>query len=238
MSQSRRKSKAVQKAAKEKKKGMYKKLCAIVAGIAAVAILAVVVINLLNKPTIIDEENYPVATMEIKDYGTVTITLYPNEAPNTVRNFISLANSGFYDGQKFLRVCENFCLQFGSPDGTMSGGPGYTIKGEFSGNGFNTNTIKHEEGILSMARSSSPDSAGSQFFICTGTNRSVSNLDGQYAAFGKVTGGLDIIKQIDAVDHDNSISAGGGVPYVDIIVTSIRVDTKGINYAEPDIIKQ
>lgn len=235
MSQESRKNKATQRMAKEKQKKMNKKLCAIVASIAVVVILAVVIVSCVNKDPVIDEDKYPVATMEIKDYGTVKITLYPNDAPNTVRNFISLANSGYYDGQKILRISDGFCVQFGSPDGTMSGSPGYTIDGEFTGNGFTQNTIKQEEGVISMARTNDPDSAGSQFFFCMGKH--LSALEGKYAAFGKVTEGFDIIKKVASAEHDNSVGSGDGVPYDDIIVTSIKVDTKGVNYKAPKVNK-
>ncbi len=181
----------------------------------------------------IAKEQYPIVTMEIEGYGTVTIELYPNEARNTVRSFVSLINKGFFDGQKILRVCEGFCIQMGSPTGNPADDCGYTIPGEFAANGHTENTIKHEAGVLSMARSSNPDSASSQFFICTDSD-SVKHLDNQYAAFGKVTSGLDIIIAISKVQHNYSYgSAGGGAPVNDIIVTSMTVDTKGITYNQP-----
>lgn len=235
MSSESRKNKAVQRQEKEKQMKRNKRLCAIIAGIAAVAILAVVIVGYVNRDPVVDENNYPVATMEIKDYGTVEITLYPNDAPNTVRNFISLANSGYYDGQKILRISDEFCVQFGSPNGTMSGGPGYTIDGEFTRNGFTQNTLKHAEGVISMARSNDYNSAGSQFFFCLG--KGLSSLEGQYAAFGKVTQGFDIIKKVASAEHDSSVGKNDGVPYEDIIVTSIKVDTKGIDYKAPKINK-
>ena len=141
----------------------------------------------------IPENKLPVATIEVKNFGTIEAELYPNKAPNTVDNFISLANSGFYDGLTIHRIVKGFVLQGGDPKGTGTGGPGYMIKGEFSSNGVE-NDIKHEEGILSMARSQNPDSAGSQFFIVT---KEAPHLDGQYAAFGKVTKGLDVVHEIE-----------------------------------------
>ena len=154
--------------------------------------------------------------------------LYPNKAPNTVDNFISLANSGFYDGLTIHRIVKGFVLQGGDPKGTGTGGPGYMIKGEFSSNGVE-NDIKHEEGILSMARSQNPDSAGSQFFIVT---KEAPHLDGQYAAFGKVTKGLDVVHEIEKV----SVGANDK-PVEDVVIESIKVDTKGIEYKEPEKVK-
>ena len=134
----------------------------------------------------------PVATIEFKDFGSVDIELYPHIAPNTVNNFISLANSGFYDGLTFHRIIKDFMIQGGDPDGTGMGGPGYSIKGEFTNNKFE-NDLAHTEGVISMARSQSKNSAGSQFFIVT---KDAPHLDGQYASFGKVINGMDIIHEI------------------------------------------
>ena len=127
-------------------------------------------------------EELPIATIKVKGFGTIKAELYPNKAPNTVNNFISLANSGFYDGLIFHRVIKGFMNQGGDPDGIGTGGPGYSIKGEFSNNGYTKNDLKHTSGVLSMARASNPDSAGSQFFIMA---EDASYLDGDYAAFGK-----------------------------------------------------
>lgn len=139
----------------------------------------------------------PIVTMEIEDYGTIKIELYPKYAPNTVANFVNLVESGFYDGNNFHRYVEDFVLQGGDPNGDGTGGAGYSIKGEFSSNGYSKNTLKHERGIISMARSSNPDSAGSQFFIVLDTSDMVSySLDGNYAGFGKVIEGMDIIDEI------------------------------------------
>jgi len=135
----------------------------------------------------------PVVALYIKNYGSVVIELYPDIAPNTVNNFISLVKTGFYDNNTFHRLVPGFVLQGGDPTGTGTGGPGYTIKGEFSSNGF-SNTLKHEKGIVSMARSEDNDSAGSQFFIMLDDS---SSLDGQYAAFGKVIDGMNIIEYIE-----------------------------------------
>ncbi len=138
----------------------------------------------------------PLVTMEIADYGTVEIELYPDIAPNTVANFVSLATAGFYDGLTFHRLVPGFILQGGDPLGNGTGGPGYQIKGEFSQNGF-TNNLSHTTGIISMAREGNNyDSAGSQFFFVLDDNAKTS-LDGMYAAFGKVTKGMDVLKQIE-----------------------------------------
>ena len=167
----------------------------------------------------------PVATIVFKDYGTVEAELYPHIAPNTVNNFISLANSGFYDGLTFHRVIKDFMIQGGDPVGNGTGGPGYSIKGEFSSNGFK-NDLAHTEGVLSMARSQMNDSAGSQFFIMT---KESPHLDGQYAAFGKVIKGMDIVHQIENVETDAMDK-----PIKDVVIESIKVDTKGVDYPSPD----
>lgn len=167
----------------------------------------------------------PVATIEFKDFGSVEVELYPHIAPNTVNNFISLANSGFYDGLTFHRIIKDFMIQGGDPDGTGMGGPGYSIKGEFTSNKFK-NDLAHTEGVISMARSQSKNSAGSQFFIVT---KDASHLDGQYASFGKVISGMDIIHEIESVETDSNDK-----PIKDVIIESIKVDTKGIDYKEPE----
>lgn len=167
----------------------------------------------------------PVVTMVIKDYGTIEAELYPHIAPNTVNNFIYLANSGFYDGLTFHRVIKDFMIQGGDPNGDGTGGPGYSIKGEFTKNKFK-NDLKHTEGVLSMARSQSKNSAGSQFFIMT---KEASHLDGQYASFGKVTNGIDIVHEIE-----NSKTGSNDKPVKNIIIESIKVDTKGVKYNDPE----
>lgn len=134
----------------------------------------------------------PIVTIEMEDGGIIKAELYPDKAPQSVRNFISLINKQFYDGLIFHRVIRGFMIQGGDPEGNGTGGPGYSIKGEFSSNGFE-NDIKHEAGVLSMARSMRPDSAGSQFFIM---HKKAPHLDGEYAAFGKVIEGMDVVDRI------------------------------------------
>lgn len=168
----------------------------------------------------------PIATIKIKDFGTIKAELYPDKAPNTVNNFISLANSGFYDGLIFHRVIKGFMNQGGDPDGVGTGGPGYSIKGEFSNNGYKNNDLKHTAGVLSMARANDPDSAGSQFFIMA---EEASHLDGDYAAFGKVIEGMDVVNDINSVQTNSNAK-----PLKDVVIESITVDTKGINYKEPE----
>ena len=167
----------------------------------------------------------PVAIMVVKDFGKVEIELYPHIAPNTVNNFISLANSGFYDGLTFHRVIKDFMVQGGDPEGSGMGGPGYKIKGEFSKNKFQ-NDLKHTEGIISMARSQNKNSAGSQFFIVT---KNASHLDGKYASFGKVINGMDIVHDIENVQ-----TGANNKPINNVIIESIKVDTKGVDYQEPE----
>lgn len=172
----------------------------------------------------------PIATIKIKDYGVITAKLYPDKAPNTVNNFISLANSRFYDGLTFHRVIKGFMIQGGCPNGNGTGGPGYSIKGEFSENGYKFNDLKHTEGILSMARTNNPDSAGSQFFIMADE---APHLNDKYAAFGQVIDGLNIVKEINSVETNSNDK-----PLNDVVIEEIRVDTKGINYSEPEKINE
>ena len=167
----------------------------------------------------------PVVTIEMENGSVIKAELYPQVAPNTVNNFISLVKKGFYDGVIFHRVISGFMLQGGDPDGTGMGGPGYSIKGEFTQNGFK-NDLKHEPGVLSMARTMMPNSAGSQFFIM---HEDGEFLDGQYAAFGKVLEGMDVVDKIAAVKTD-----GNDRPLTEQKIASIRVDTKGEEYPEPD----
>ena len=145
--------------------------------------------------------NEPIVTIELENGQVMRGELYPEKAPNTVRNFVALANSGYYDGLTFHRVIPGFMIQGGCPDGTGMGGPGYAIRGEFSGNGFEKNDIKHTLGVLSMARSMDPDSAGSQFFIMVDD---APHLDGQYAAFGKVVEGIETVDEIAGQPTDYS----------------------------------
>lgn len=167
----------------------------------------------------------PIVTIEMENGKTITVEIFPEIAPNTVNNFISLIKKGFYDGLTFHRVIYGFMLQGGCPEGTGMGGPGYSIKGEFSGNGFK-NELKHTEGVLSMARSMMPNSAGSQFFIM---HKAAPHLDGQYAAFGKVTDGMDVVNEIAEVDTDFSDK-----PLDPQVIKKITVDTKGVDYPEPE----
>ena len=168
----------------------------------------------------------PVVAMYIEGYGSVIFELYPEYAPNTVNNFISLVKSGFYDNNTFHRLHRGFVLQGGDPTGTGGGDPGYSIKGEFMTNGVVNNTLKHEKGVLSMARANDPDSAGSQFFIMLGT---ADHLDGSYAAFGKVTEGMDIVDKIATTATDYTDR-----PMEDQRIKSMSVDTFGVEYPEPE----
>ena len=170
----------------------------------------------------------PIVKFEMNDGSIFEAELYPEIAPNTVNNFISLVKKGFYDGLIFHRVIKDFMIQGGDPQGTGMGGPGYSIKGEFSNNGF-TNDLKHTPGVLSMARAMDPDSAGSQFFIMHETSP---HLDGSYAAFGKVINGLDVINTIADVRTD-----WNDRPMEDQIIKSVTVDTFGVEYDEPVTIK-
>lgn len=178
-----------------------------------------------NEETRIPPKELPIATIVVKNYGTIEAELYPHIAPNTVNNFIYLANSGFYDGLTFHRVIKDFMIQGGDPNGNGTGGPGYSIKGEFSNNNFKNN-LKHTEGVLSMARSQNKNSAGSQFFIVT---KDQPGLDGDYATFGKVISGMDVVHKIEDAQTDSNDK-----PLKSVIIESIKVDTKGIDYPEPD----
>ena len=166
----------------------------------------------------------PIFTITMENGGVMQGELYPDLAPQSVYNFISLANQGFYDGLIFHRVIRDFMIQGGDPTGTGMGGPGYCIKGEFLFNGVD-NPTKHKRGVLSMARSSSPNSAGSQFFLM---HKDAPHLDKQYAAFGKVTKGLEVVDAIASVKVDRSDR-----PLEDQTIASIRVDTQGVEYPEP-----
>ena len=166
----------------------------------------------------------PIVTIEMENGGIIRAELYPEVAPNTVRNFVSLAQKGFYDGTIFHRVIPGFMIQGGDPEGTGMGGPGYSIKGEFAMNGFK-NDLKHTTGVLSMARSQRPNSAGSQFFIMVDD---APHLDGQYAAFGKVTEGIDVAQAIVSSPRDWSDR-----PREDQVMTKVTVETFGVDYDEP-----
>lgn len=171
----------------------------------------------------------PVVTIEMEDGKIIKAELYPDVAPNTVNNFISLVSKGFYDGIIFHRVINGFMIQGGDPQGIGIGGPGYAIKGEFSGNGF-ANDLAHTAGVLSMARAMDPDSAGSQFFIM---HKDAPYLDGQYAAFGKVIEGMDAVNEIAATQTDYSDK-----PLEDQRMKKVTVETFGETYPEPETLAE
>lgn len=171
-----------------------------------------------------DNKN-PIVTFEMESGDIIKVELYPETAPNTVANFVSLVKKGFYDGLIFHRVINGFMIQGGCPDGTGMGGPGYSIRGEFSDNGFE-NDLKHTEGVISMARSQMMDSAGSQFFIM---HKNSPHLDGSYAAFGKVTEGLDVVDRIASSETDWSDR-----PLREARMKKVTVDTFGKEYPEPE----
>ena len=234
----------------------------IIALIVIVALLGVLGYGYYQKATV--NIPNPVATMEIKDYGTVKIELYPDMAPNTVANFITLANNGHYDGLTFHRVVKDFMIQGGDVEGDGTGGVNlsaidssiekdssedaeYNIKGEFVANGFEQNTLKHTEGVISMARSDytqysgdladeSYNSAGGQFFIMTAD---VSSLDGQYAAFGKVIEGMDVVHNIEDVELEPAEEGEQetSTPVDPPVITSIRVETYGADYGKPETLE-
>lgn len=169
--------------------------------------------------------NNPIVTFTMADGNVIKAELYPEIAPTSVNNFISLIHAGFYNGLIFHRVIKGFMIQGGDPEGTGMGGPGYSIKGEFKQNGFD-NDLKHTEGVLSMARSMHPDSAGSQFFIMHKTSP---HLDGSYAAFGKVIEGMDVVNRIaeTATDYEDR-------PLEDQVMQTVTVETFGVEYPEPE----
>lgn len=173
-----------------------------------------------------DTEN-PVVAMYIEDYGAIVMELYPDKARNTVNNFISLVKNGFYDDNSFHRLVPGFVLQGGDPKGTGTGGPGYQIKGEFSNNGYTDNDLKHDKKIVSMARSQDKDSGGSQFFIMLDKS---DYLDGDYAAFGKVIDGWEIIEEIEDNEIVNDITTGK--LQNNLTIKKALVDTKGKTYDE------
>ena len=170
-----------------------------------------------------DSEN-PIVAMYIENYGSIVIELFPAVAPNTVNNFISLVEKGFYDNNSMHRLVPDFVLQGGDPTGTGSGGPGYTIKGEFTSNGYE-NSLSHEKWVVSMARSGDPDSAGSQFFICLGND---SFLDGNYAAFGRVIDGFDNIN--DIIDNEKIADEESGKLSRNLIIKKAIIDLKNKTY--------
>ena len=168
----------------------------------------------------------PIITITMEDGGVMKAELYPEYAPNTVNNFLSLAASGFYNGLIFHRVIPGFMIQGGDPEGSGMGSPGYSIKGAFRRNGFKANTLKHTAGVLSMARAMNPNSAGSQFFIM---HKNAPHLDGDYAAFGKVIEGMDVVDRIASVQTDYSDR-----PMEDQVIRSMTVETFGESYPEPE----
>ena len=167
----------------------------------------------------------PIVTFEMENGRKMKAELYPDKAPNTVNNFVSLVASGFYNGIIFHRVISGFMIQGGDPAGVGTGGPGYNIKGEFAMNGFKQNDLKHERGVLSMARAMHPDSAGSQFFIM---HKNSSHLDGQYAAFGKIIEGIEVVDEIASVKTD-----WNDKPRVPQVMKNVTVETFGVQYPDP-----
>ena len=170
----------------------------------------------------------PIVTIEMENGGVIKAELYPETAPNTVNNFISLIKKGFYDGVIFHRVISGFMIQGGDPDGNGSGGPGYSIKGEFASNGFTKNNLKHTKGVLSMARTMRPNSAGSQFFIM---HEKAPHLDREYAAFGKVTEGIGVVDAIAGTECDYNDR-----PLKEQRMKTVTVETFGEDYSEPQTI--
>ncbi|WP_052011354.1 peptidylprolyl isomerase [Paraclostridium bifermentans] len=164
-------------------------------------------------------DELPIAYIDVENIGVIEAELYPHIAPNTVNNFISLANNNFYDNLTFHRIVKNFVIQGGCPEGSGMGGPGYSIEGEFNKNNFR-NDLKHTEGVLSMARSQSKNSGGSQFFIIT---KSAPHLNGKYAGFGKVINGMDLVYKIEDLGSKGTL----------FVIKSIKIDTKGETYNEP-----
>lgn len=179
-----------------------------------------------NQEGQLNKDENPVVTITMENEEQIVIELYPDIAPNTVNNFISLIEDGFYDDLIFHRVIPDFMIQGGDPDGNGTGGPGYSIKGEFNSNGFD-NDLKHTRGVISMARSQSPDSAGSQFFIMVSDSP---HLDGDYAGFGEVVEGMDTVDDIVSVERNDQDK-----PLEDQVMKKVEVDTKGFEYDEPEV---
>jgi len=219
------------------KKRSQRRLLTTLGVILAVAIVLVAVIGIMSipKPENVDysaleyrNETDPVATITMENGKKIVMELYPDVAPNTVANFVELAQSGYYDGLTFHRVISGFMIQGGDPNGDGTGGPGYCIKGEFGLNGF-VNNLSHKRGVVSMARGAySYDSAGSQFFIM---HKDTPGIDGQYAAFGMVLYGMDTVDEIAAVE----VSRSNNMPLVAQVIKSITVDTKGVEYVSEKI---
>ncbi|MEK3883479.1 peptidylprolyl isomerase [Paenibacillus sp. PL2-23] len=177
-----------------------------------------------NEPELLGSDKHPLVTIELSNDQVIKVELYPEVAPNTVNNFISLVEKGFYDGLMFHRVIPGFMIQGGDPDGNGTGGPGYSIPGEFTNNGFE-NKLSHKRGVISMARSNAPDSAGSQFFIVVEDSIF---LDKQYAAFGAVVEGMEAADVVVNQDRD-----GNDMPLQPILMKKVTVDKKGMTFEEP-----
>ena len=231
-----------------------KRIIMVIAIIIIIALIGIVGFTLYQKQT--TTISNPIATMEIEGLGTMKIELYPDQAPNTVKNFITLANRGFYDGLTFHRIVKDFMVQGGDKEGTGSGSPtladlrddgskteNYAIKGEFVQNGFNQNSLRHEKGVISMARSDYSqmglyeegyNSAGSQFFIMTEDN---SSLNGYYAAFGKVIEGMEVLDKLNETKVEEAEDgAEASTPVDPPVIKSVRVDTFGVDYGEPETV--
>lgn len=229
-----------------------KKIISIIAIIALIVLIGVLCFGYYQKFTS-NTEN-PIVTMEVQDLGTIKLELYPDKAPNTVANFIKLANNGFYDGLTFHRIVKDFMIQGGDPEGDGTGSPTlgalngdendekYAIKGEFVQNGFSENTLRFEKGVIAMARSDYSsmglleegyNSAGSQFFIMTDDK---ATLNGQYAAFGKVIDGWDVLDKLNETEVQPAESEGAeaSTPVTAPVITSIKVETNGIDYGMPE----
>lgn len=227
----------------------------LIAILIAIVLIGVIGMGYYKKGTA--KTQNPIVTMEVKDLGTIKLELYPDKAPNTVANYIKLANNGFYDGLTYHRIVKDFMVQGGDKEGTGSGTPTlgdlkgeendekYSIKGEFVQNGFNKNDIRFEKGVIAMARSDYSsmgmteegyNSAGSQFFIMTKDN---ANLNGQYAAFGKVIEGLDVLDKLNEteVKPAESERSEASTPVNAPVITSIKVETNGVDYGEPETMK-
>ncbi|CAM3506520.1 peptidylprolyl isomerase [Paenibacillus lupini] len=180
---------------------------------------------------LLGSEKHPVVTVEMDNGKTFKVELYPEIAPNTVNNFVSLVQKGFYDGTIFHRVIPGFMIQGGDPEGTGMGGPGYAIKGEFTSNDFQ-NDLLHTRGVISMARSGDPDSGGSQFFVMVADAPS---LDGEYASFGEVIEGMETVDEI--VNQETLKTGEGSTPVKPMAIKKATVDLKGLTFAEPEKVK-
>ncbi len=191
-------------------------------------LLTTLLIGAIALSTGCQKKQNPQATIEMDDGKKIVVELMPQYAPNSVNNFISLANSGFYDGVVFHRIIDGFMIQGGDPTGTGMGGPGYGINGEFANNGFKQNTLKHTRGVISMARSGMPNSAGSQFFIMHGD---APFLDNDYAAFGKVVSGMEVVDEIVA---GPKTGPSGDLAAEPRAMKKVTVDTFGVEYPEPE----